>query len=92
MDAEVSIRPSLSKVTSNAKHEIEEEGPFEKTVLPEYLDGNTDPELKQVWNHPVYQADFQKLIVNKDKDILDLTLQNTFELVKEIEDLKRQKS
>jgi hypothetical protein len=44
----------MSTETSKKTYKIEEEGPFVETVVPNYIDQKSDPELKQVWNHPVY--------------------------------------
>lgn len=58
LDATVTIRPSASKVTSKPNFKVTDPGPFQETMIPAFIDRNSDPELKQVWNHPVFVCDY----------------------------------
>lgn len=85
LDATVTIRPSASKVTSKSNFKCPSTIPFASTKFePEFLDLQSDPELNQVWNHPVYQADYQQMIVAKDKEFMTNIIAQMQEVMDEI--------
>lgn len=92
--AKISIRPSGSKVTSNAKYDkVDFQGEDENTPhfnhdhnhTNKFLDmknNDPDPESLSIWNHPIYDINYSKNVLRKDHDLIDrVLLKQNHELV-----------
>lgn len=73
--AKITVRPSGSKVTSNAEFDnVKFQGEDEFTDhhnhnydIENNLDlNNKDPESLAIWNHPIYKLNVEKNIIVKD--------------------------
>ena len=82
--AKITVRPSGTKVTSNAKYDkVEFQGDDKNTPLfnhdhtQKFLDKKNDypdPESLSIWNHPIYDINYNKNILKKDHNLIDKVL------------------